>query len=84
MGSVVYRKDKCFRPHGAIHFHVIRHITEPATTISSCTDSPGANCTRLATVLNICSDPHKAKDVCRKYCVLCDMGKTRSLDTYSN
>ena len=26
-------------------------------------------------MLNICSDPHRAKDICRKYCGLCDMGK---------
>ena len=56
----------------------------PQTTVGSCTDDLGQNCSRLSAVLNVCSDPHHAKDVCRKYCGLCDMGEFALLIAANN
>ena len=64
------------------HFYFIHYITEPVTTVGTCTDDPGENCTRMVILFNICSEPHKAQHVCRKHCGLCDMGKHISRNTH--
>ena len=40
-----------------------------------CADDPFTNCSRMAKLVNICSDVHQAKQVCRKSCGLCALGK---------
>ena len=51
------------------------YISAPKPTQGSCIDDPTQSCSTLASVVNICSTPHRAKGICRKYCRLCGMGK---------
>ena len=53
------------------------YIIAAVHNLSVCTDDPNTNCTQLAKLLDICSDVPHAKTVCRKYCGLCPLGKTR-------
>ena len=44
------------------------------TTPRPCEDDPSTNCSRVSALVNICSNRQEAKQLCPKYCGLCNQG----------
>ena len=60
--------------YGRILLHLIA-----TTTPRICKDDPLTNCSRMSTLVHICSNREEAKQLCPKYCGLCNQGKRLTL-----
>ncbi|XP_046363088.2 IgGFc-binding protein-like isoform X1 [Haliotis rufescens] len=66
-----YYFDKLPPHHAPPTRHPGPHTPTPATTVTTCVDSPGVDCKVLNASIGICTNPDGAKHYCPKFCNLC-------------